>query len=134
MVMGIKLRQELKTKHEKKLEFLNRKAAHDESEELVKLKAQIPSSLSEFSNLKILNNPAKSFVKDGDEYTKHLDTDGVEVVVGEGVQLDEDEVEFLKLPPKFCVQSVLTAKEMEIEIEVTNAKLRWDLKNDDGDV
>ena len=40
--------------------------------------------------------------------------------------LDNDELEVLKLPPKFCILEELDDETFELEIERMNAKLRYD--------
>ena len=53
--------------------------------------------------------------------------ENVEVKTIGQVELDKDEMELLKLPPKFAVRKRLDSKSMEIDKEMCMAKLRYQI-------
>ena len=54
--------------------------------------------------------------------------------VGERIKLDNNELEVLKLGPKFCLYVKLVDEDFETDLEESIMKIKWDLMGDDQKV
>ena len=112
----IKLKNKLKKKFTAKLEHLAAERTK-EIEEKKKL-VTIPDELIEFKECSIYNEIKR----------QRLSKENVEGVIVGNVSLDEDELSIIKLSPKFAVLSKLEDESIERDIEISIAKMKYEIK------
>ena len=105
-------KRELKKKYVAKTELLSR---NREEEILTKLE-EVPLGLESFSGSKVFSRGEMEEMK---PEKQRVD------LIGE-VQIDEDERSILELNPKFAVLKKICIEDMEQDIEICNAKLRYE--------
>ena len=103
-------------KYEKKIEHLRRKYKEEEREKIKKL----PKGLEGFETLRVL---------DQDRYDEILQEHYEVLIIGD-IELDEDEKNALKLPPKFSIMENLLKGGIEFDQETAFAKLRMEIQRE----
>ena len=104
----------IKQKNEKKIRWLREKNLKKED----KSEKQIPDILSKYEEINIFQN--KTDVKENESEIKVM-------VIGE-VQIDDEELSVLKLPPDFAALANLSEEDFLHDEEMAMAKLRWEKK------
>ena len=117
-----KIRKNIKKKNNKKIENLVNKQNKEKTD---LRKKNLPSEMIPYSSMRIFN------ITPGSEEDTHKEVnfDDVEVPTLE-VTLDEDETQILKNPPKHAIMEDLTNEDFRTEIEESNAKTRFDGRDD----
>ena len=111
-----KITQEMDRKYKKKIEHLQKKFREDEKEKIKKL----PKGLEDFCTLRIF---------DQEEFDKIL-IESYEVLVIGDIEIDDDERNALKLPPKFSLMEDLVKGGLEFDQEAAFAKIRMEIQQE----
>ena len=108
-------------KHSKKISNLRRKNLNDLNlkKPRIKEKLMLPDTIQKYSSLRCFEE-----CKNQEDNVKTVEGD-IETLIF-GAVIDSDEAELLKLPPKYSVLKPLKYDDFELEIEATNAKIRWE--------
>ena len=114
---AVKWRKMERSKFESKIEHLKRLRREREEEELQKC----PEEIKDYNKLIIFNK----------EEIEKLKKEDVEVTVIGKVDLDNDEKAVLKLPPKFAVRCKLDDIDMQTEVEMGMAKIRYQTRKEE---
>ena len=100
-------------KYTKKMDHLNKIRKIEEEKQL----EICPQEIIEFADLSIFNK----------DKMRNLKKQNVEVAAIGEVELDDDEIALLSLPPKFAIRRRLDEIEMETDNEMSMAKMRYQL-------
>ena len=111
----IVVRSKIKKKNQTKVDKLKKEYLYEEN------KSKVPEKLTRYEDLTIFRKA--DIPEDNLEVKVPIYTSKDEVI-----ELDEDEIAFLKLPPKFSTMEKLKEENILTEIEVCNAKLRMSRK------
>ena len=111
-----KISQEMNKKYKAKIEHLRKKYREEEKEKIKKL----PKGLEDFSTLRVF---------DEDAFEQIL-VESYEVLIIGDLEIDEDEQNALKLPPKFSVMEDLLKGGMEFDQETAFAKIRMEIQRE----
>ena len=109
-------KQELKIKYKKKVEHLKKKYRQDEEDKI----DEIPAGMEGLEELSIFDR--KKFEK--------IKTTEIEIMTLGDVELTDNERKILGLHPKFSVVQKLPKDALDLDIELSNAKLRMQLKKE----
>ena len=128
-----KLKISLKSKKEEKMMNLKRKSKRrkQNSEETKRRK----ETMGEYAEMKIFNSDNQDDEdKDEEENESDIneekadsDEQGKSDVMVIGVELDVDEITAMRLPPKTSVLNHLDTDTFDLEVEICNAKIRYDM-------
>ena len=112
----IKRKTQLKKKYRAKLDHLEA----ERRKELIEkwLEKAVPKELDDYKGCKVFDRAKLESMKPSDVKT---------LVIGD-IELDDDEVEILKLNPKFAVMLRLDDEEMERDVEIASSKLRYEIR------
>merc|ERR1712015_153609 len=74
--------------------------------------------------------------KDSDMLNEEIDKDEKDrwKMIAGGVELDQDKISILKLPPKFAIYEKLNATEMKSDTEQAACKIRFNRRQEDKEV
>ena len=118
---GNKHRKEVRMKMEKKLQHLVRKYG---------VRSRSCRDLITKDELEFVGNPSL-FMEDGNLEGEVVRNPAVVVGEGEELVLTEEEIEVLKLGPKFCLYKNLSEEEFEADLEETIMKIKWDMMGEE---
>ena len=118
-----KERKEIVKKHNEKVKNIRKKKAEDSKEDTDE--EDIPDEAKEFKDLEIYKKIKTAKAEElNAKNVDFSDTDITQI----GVNLSDEEIKALKLPPKFCLLGNLNEEDFELELERMNTKLRYDAK------
>ena len=106
-------KKELKEKYSRKTEHIKKLRDKEIIEKLV----NVPIGLEDFSGCKIFNK----------REMEEMEPEKVDIKVIGKVKLDEDELSILSLNPKFAILRKLETIEIEQDIEISLAKMRYEI-------
>ena len=106
-----------KSKFQSKVEHIRRLRKEEEIRQL----QQCPQEIEEFKELIIF---------DKEKFDRLVKEDVKVIRIGE-VELDDDEVSVMKLPPKFAVRKKLNRAEMQTEMQMGMAKTRYQIHKEE---
>ena len=84
-----------------------------------------------WNGIAISDKELEEFRKDGgiEEHGLKLNEVNTDPAVYGNTEVTENQKALLRLPPKFATYGKISEKEMEVEMEVMNCKLRWEARN-----
>ena len=112
-IYGEKQEKDHKEKHTKKLETKVKKKETEECDNKIE---DIIEELKETTK----------YIKEIDDNFEEKNEDPIMII---GVELNEDEIEALRIPPKTCLYDDLTKEDFIVDLEIMNTKLRFDGKD-----
>ena len=110
-------KRELGEKYDRKIEHLRSKYQVDKDKE----KDRVPPDMEEYTELAVFNQ----------EKFDRIETEEIEIVKFGDVELDEDEIEAMKLHPKMALPKKLEKGYMNLAMDLGYTKLRWQLQKEE---
>ena len=112
-----KKREELREKYERKIEHLKMKYERNKDKE----KDRLPADMIEFEGIAVMDQ----------ENFDNIERKEIEVVKYGEVELDKEEEAAMKLHPKMALPRKIREGFMNLPLDISYTKLRWQMKKDE---
>ena len=108
---------ELDKKYDKKIEHLRRKYEVDKEKEM----GRVPDEMEDYGGVSVFD----------DEQFRRIETAEIPAVKYGKVELDEEEEEAMKLHPKMELRKKLESGFMDVALDMSYTKVRWQLRKEE---